>query len=67
MCYLPKYLENEIRKKADLVRNSSLKCVHKLICKRLIENSIKKAGFSITKQQDRIFYPYHHFYVLRPQ
>jgi len=42
MCYLPKYLENEIRKKADLVRNSSLKCVHKLICKRLIENSIKK-------------------------
>ena len=35
--------------------------------KKKIENSIKKAGFSITKQQDRIFYPYHHFYVLRPQ
>jgi ubiquinone/menaquinone biosynthesis C-methylase UbiE len=34
--------------------------------KKRINNSIKNAGLKIIKEKERIFYPYHQFYVLKP-
>lgn len=34
--------------------------------KKRIENSIKNTGLSIVKHKERLFYPYHHFYLLKP-
>ena len=34
--------------------------------KSKIIKSIKKVGFKIEKQRERIFYPYHYYFVLNP-
>lgn len=66
--FYPKYLNIKIPTffldKEGMIPEHAWEMGRKFYPRSRIINSIKKTGFTIEEERDRIFYPYHHFFIL---